>query len=161
MTKGPFLFVLFACLAGIFSACGGGGSENAQPAAMPGGGGENAHPAAMPGGSYANGYSADVTANPAVEGVMVTMSWKAIETSEGIFDWTNVDSEINAILADGKDSITLNLAAGGEETPDWLLPLAGATYTFLDINSYHPTYCTSITIPVFWDSDIPELPTVR
>src|SRR5574340_903901 len=107
--------------------------------------------AAMPGGSYAGDYSPAVTANPAVRGVMDPMSWKTIEPGKGVFDWTRVDSEISGILAGGKNSIMLNLMAGGEETPDWLLPLAWATYTFLDLNIYHSTYCTPLTIPVFWD----------
>lgn len=33
--------------------------------------------------------------NTLVDGFMILQSWNTVETSEGVFDWSHIDSEVN------------------------------------------------------------------
>ena len=105
----------------------------------------------MPAGSYANQVTNGVLQNPDVIGILIGTSWRDIEDSEGVFDWSRLDERIDQATAAGK-AVTLNLFAGGRNTPDWVKQLPGVElYSFIDTSPYHSTYCQEDTMPVFWD----------
>ena len=105
----------------------------------------------MPEGCYANKVTEKVLENPYIVGILISTSWRDIERREGDFDWSNLDNYINLANAAGK-VVTLNLFAGGRNTPDWVKQLPEVQlYSFVDTNMYHSTYCEEDTMPVFWD----------
>ena len=78
-------------------------------------------------------------------------SWADIERTEGVYDWSSVDSELVKAEAHGK-KVLLRIVSGGINVPDWLLADPNVqTFTFIDPNPYSPTYGEELTIPVFWD----------
>ena len=78
--------------------------------------------------------------------------WGDIEGTEGVYDWSSIDSELAKAEAHGK-KVVLAIVSGGLNVPDWLLADYPAiqTFSFIDTNPYHPTYGQEVTIPVFWD----------
>jgi hypothetical protein len=84
--------------------------------------------------------------NPDVTGVSIRHGWASLEPSEGVFDWTFLDSEVARAAAAGKRVL---LRIGTMATrPAWVTTAvqnAGGTFfTFLDNGEL-------TTIPVFWD----------
>jgi Beta-galactosidase len=63
----------------------------------------------------------------AVKGVLVRVSWKDIEATEGSFNFTPIDVQINAIKNAGK-KYSLAVLAGTVGTPDWLMTVRNAAY---------------------------------
>jgi hypothetical protein len=85
--------------------------------------------------------------NPDVFGVSIRHSWASLEPSEGIFDWTFLDSEVARAAAAGK-RVMLRIGTSQEKRPAWVTTAirnAGGTFfTFLENG-------VRTTIPVFWD----------
>ena len=84
--------------------------------------------------------------NPDVTGVSIRQGWASLEPSEGVFDWTFLDSEVARAAAAGKQiMLRIGTQAG---KPAWVtaaIRKAGGTFfTFYDNGM--PT-----SIPVFWD----------
>lgn len=91
--------------------------------------------------------------NPLVDGFMVIQAWNDIETSEGVFDWSHIDSEVNRASAANK-VVRLAIHAGGESVPSWV------KLNYSDIKEiyvydkrtsekrYHPAYWNSTFIDV-------------
>lgn len=86
-----------------------------------------------------------------IVGVDLGGSWgRDFETTEGVYDWSAVDSEL-AKANHGK-KVLLRINSGGVNVPDWLLANPNAkTFSFIDQNPYHPTYGQFVTMPLFWD----------
>ena len=78
--------------------------------------------------------------------------WPDIEATEGVYDWSSIDSELAKAEAHGK-KVVLAIVSGGINVPDWLLADYPdiQTFSFIDTNPYHSTYGQELTIPVFWD----------
>jgi hypothetical protein len=93
---------------------------------------------------------ADVLSHPFVNGVTVRHRWPDVEPFEGVYDWSHVDTEITRVAEAGK-AVLLRIAAGGRNTPSWVLAAGVQTFSFVDSNSFRDTFGETLTIPVFWD----------
>lgn len=60
-------------------------------------------------------------------GVLIRAFWKDIESTEGNFNFTAVDNQVNAVKAAGK-KYSLSILAGGIGSPDWLITQKNAPY---------------------------------
>ena len=84
-------------------------------------------------------------------GLDIGDQWADFEGTEGVYDWSSIDSELAKAEAHGK-KVLLRIVSGGINVPDWLLADPNVqTFTFIDDNPYHSTYGEELTIPVFWD----------
>jgi hypothetical protein len=63
----------------------------------------------------------------AVRGVLVRAAWKDIEQTEGNFNFTSLDNQINTLKAKGK-KFSLAINAGGVGSPDWLITQKNVPY---------------------------------
>ena len=87
-----------------------------------------------------------VLTNPSVDGISIRQDWKDLEPSEGVFDWSFLDSEVSRISAAGKQVLLrINTQAA---KPAWVTSAVsqsgGIFFTFDDAS-------VQTTIPVFWD----------
>ena len=99
----------------------------------------------------ANGFPDLILNDPRIVGLDLGGRWADIETTEGVYDWSAVDSELVKAEAHGK-KVLLRIVSGGVSVPDWLLADPNVqTFSFIDTNPYHSTYGEELTIPVFWD----------
>ena len=99
----------------------------------------------------ANGFPDQILNDPRIVGLDLGGSWAELEPTEGVYDWSFVDSELAKAEAHGK-KVLLRCVSGGINVPDWLLADPNVqTFTFVDTNPYHQTYGEELTIPVFWD----------
>lgn len=57
--------------------------------------------------------------NPSVSGFLVLDGWQDIETQEGVFDWSHIDSEVARAKSAGK-VVRLAIHAGGDSAPAWI-----------------------------------------
>ena len=99
-----------------------------------------------------NGFPDQILNDPRIVGLDLGGKWPDIETTEGVYDWSSIDSELARAEAHGK-KVKLEISSGGINIPDWLLANYPdiQTFTFIDDNPYHSTYGQELTIPVFWD----------
>ena len=90
--------------------------------------------------------------DPRIMGLDVTDKWGDIERTEGVYDWSSLDSELAQAETHGKKAI-FGIVSGGVNVPDWLLANYPdiQTFSFIDPNPYSPTFGQPLTIPVFWD----------
>ena len=101
--------------------------------------------------SEPNGFPDQILNDPRIVGLDLGGQWADIEGTEGVYDWSSVDSELVKAEAHGK-KVLLRIVSGGINVPDWLLADPNVqTFTFIDTNPYHSTYGQELTIPVFWD----------
>jgi Beta-galactosidase len=87
-----------------------------------------------------------VLANPDVDGISLRQGWCDLEPSEGVFDWTFLDSAVGACAAAGKQVlIRISTEAGRPAWVDAAVTAAGGSFfTFTDSH-------VRSSIPVFWD----------
>ena len=98
-----------------------------------------------------NGFPDQILNDPRIVGLDLGGSWADFERTEGVYDWSSVDSELVKAEAHGK-KVLLRIVSGGINVPDWLLADPNVqTFTFIDTNPYHSTYGEELTMPVFWD----------
>ncbi len=71
-------------------------------------------------GSKGNPINQEIIDNPLVDGFMILQSWKDIETSEGVFNWSHLDSEVNRATSANK-KVRIAIHAGGTSVPDWVM----------------------------------------
>ena len=104
----------------------------------------------MPAGPY--GFPDQILNDSRIVGLDLGDQWQDIETTEGVYDWSSIDSQLAQAEAHGK-KVLLGLTSGGLNVPDWLLANYPdiQTFTFIDTNPHHSTYGQPLTIPVFWD----------
>lgn len=77
-----------------------------------------------------------------VNGILVRVAWKDIETSDNVYNWSLIDNQITAAQSYGKK---ISLAVGGGlNSPSWLYPLG--------VQSISYTVPFSGTIPIPWDT---------
>ena len=99
----------------------------------------------------AGGFPDQILNDPRIVGLDLGDSWAEVERTEGVYDWSSVDSELVKAEAHGK-KVLLRIVSGGINVPDWLLANQNVqTFSFIDTNPYHSTYGQELTIPVFWD----------
>jgi fibronectin type 3 domain-containing protein len=98
-----------------------------------------------------NGFPDQILNDPRIVGLDIVDFWADIEATEGVYDWSYMDSELAKAEAHGKQ-VVLGVVSGGVNVPDWLLANPNVqTFTFIDDNPYHSTYGQPLTMPVFWD----------
>ncbi len=89
---------------------------------------------------------APVLSNPNIDGVSIREDWKDLEPTEGVYDWSFLDSEIARVAAAGKQVL---LRINTQSTkPAWVTSAvseAGGRFFTGDNDG------VQITIPVFWD----------
>jgi hypothetical protein len=90
-----------------------------------------------------------VLSNPDVSIVSLREEWAAVAPTEGGYDWSYFDAQIEQAARAGK-SVLLRVATGGAQTPSWVREKA-QTLTFTDPNAYHKSHGQPIAFPVFWD----------
>src|SRR5262245_25772881 len=71
-----------------------------------------------------------IFANPNIDGIALRATWDMIETADGVYDWSYLDSQIAAAAAAGK-KVTLSIPAG-IDTPDWVYDAGAASFSFID-----------------------------
>lgn len=87
---------------------------------------------------------ANVLSNRAIDGVALRVSWKNLEPSDGVFNWSFLDGQVAAAAAAGKK---VNLAVmTGVAAPAWVYADGARSFTFVTANSP-----ASNTIPLPWD----------
>lgn len=87
-----------------------------------------------------------VLTNPDVTGVALRQAWSDLEPTEGVFDWTFLDSEVARVAAAGKQILLRIITQAGK--PAWVttaVTAAGGSFYTFDDNG------VTTTIPVFWD----------
>jgi hypothetical protein len=57
--------------------------------------------------------------DPANQGVFLRLSWKDVNPSYGVYDWTILDREFIAAMRNGK-TIMIGVEVGGNSIPDWV-----------------------------------------
>jgi len=102
-------------------------------------------------GNYVNSGSNSVLKNTNIEGVLLSMRWRNIETSKGKYNWNKLDKKIELIEKTGK-KVVLNIMTSGVNVPDWLLENKDVeTFSFIGKNKNQPIYGKTLKIPVYWD----------
>jgi Beta-galactosidase len=90
--------------------------------------------------------SATVLANPDVTGVSIRYAWAALEPSEGVYNWSFLDSEVARVAVAGKEAFLRILTQA--DKPAWVTTaIQQANGTFFTFQNGSVT----TTIPVFWD----------
>jgi len=87
-----------------------------------------------------------VLANPDVTGVSIRYGWLGLEPTEGVYNWTFLDSEVARAAAAGKSVLLRIVTQAGK--PQWVTDAvtnAGGAFFSFDNNG------TATSIPVFWD----------
>jgi hypothetical protein len=96
---------------------------------------------ALPTAAYSSGY---------IDGVTLVFYWNTIETADGVFNWSAVDSQIAAAAAAGK-KVNLGVLPG-VFTPSWVYAEGAVpfTMTWNDPGWGFPL-CSLVPLPVPWD----------
>lgn len=87
-----------------------------------------------------------VLANPDVTGISIRYGWLGLEPTEGVYNWTFLDSEVARAAAAGKTVLLRIVTQAGK--PQWVTDAvtnAGGVFFTFDNNG------TATSIPVFWD----------
>jgi hypothetical protein len=86
-----------------------------------------------------------------VNSFLIPLAWSVVETADGIFDWTTLDSLI-AQAAGVNKTVVLDIMPGWD-SPSWLYAAGARSFNFLwDQKNWGPGLCTIATIPVPWDT---------
>ncbi len=87
-----------------------------------------------------------ILSNPNVDGISIRQDWKDLQPSEGVYNWTFLDSEVARISAAGK-MILLRINTQSSK-PAWVtnaVTAAGGSFFAFDKDG------VTTRIPVFWD----------
>ena len=104
---------------------------------------------AKPKGVFSSsGSTATAVLNHAeTRGVLIRAFWKDIEATEGSFNFSTIDNQVNAVKAKGK-KYSLSILAGGIGSPDWLITQKGAPY-------FNYTFRGApYKLPLIWDNTV-------
>ena len=98
--------------------------------------------------SSAGSTSNAVLSHVETRGVLVRVLWKDIEKTEGVFDFSSIDTQINSIKSKGK-KYSLGILAGGIGSPDWLITQKSVPYF-----EYLFRGITPYKLPLIWDNTV-------
>jgi hypothetical protein len=90
-----------------------------------------------------------ILARSNVDGIAIRVGWSAIESEDGVYDWSGVDALI-AQAAPHNKKVSINVTAGWK-APDWLYREGAQKFKFIWDKPWGPDYCSVVTIPVPWD----------
>jgi Bacterial Ig domain/Beta-galactosidase len=93
--------------------------------------------------------SIDHTAHPELRLVSPMVSWRALEPSEGVFDFGQLDRDVQD-AATNDYRLWIRVMAG-RMVPDWLLASGGQTLRVLGTDPNAPDFCDWIDVLVPWD----------
>ena len=85
--------------------------------------------------------------NPAVDGIVVRTFWSSVQPAPDHFDWSFIDSQVQAASASGKKVILVVLP--GAFTPQWALQ---GVQTAPFVVDYGFVQGTTVTLPMPWDA---------
>ncbi len=85
--------------------------------------------------------------NPNVDGIMVRTFWSNVEPAQDQYDWSFIDSQVQAAAASGKKVILLVLP--GAFSPQWALQGVQSAQFVVD---YGFVQGTTVTLPMPWDA---------
>jgi hypothetical protein len=148
----------------IFSLMAGCASLNPPTSEIAGNNGANGTASQVSSafsGSYAMKTTEATLNNPEITGTLISITWQKIQPckkgtkgtscEEGDYDWSQIDKELKLAKAAGKQ-VTLNIQAGGAQTPDWVRNIKGVQLiSFLDTNKFRKSSCDTFSMPVYWD----------
>jgi hypothetical protein len=83
--------------------------------------------------------------NPNVDGVSLRQTWAEVEPSDGVYNFSYLDAQIQAAQAAGK-LVAISISAG-EGTPSWLFNEGSHAFTTVD----PAAGCQPVEIPTPWD----------
>jgi len=86
---------------------------------------------------------------PHTAGVSLRASWKRLAPAPDRFDWSYLDSQMEAAGTAGKQ-VTLRILPG-IHAPDWLYEQGAAAFEFTDSNPRHPMFGHKLRLPLPWD----------
>jgi PKD repeat protein len=89
-------------------------------------------------------FPKSVFSNPNVDGIAVRATWNALETADGVYNWSFLDTEFAAATNAGK-KVSLSIAAG-VGTPSWVYTEGAKSFSFVD-----PSSGLTQKIPLPWD----------
>ena len=105
----------------------------------------------IPKGIFAMSATGAILNDSRIVGIDIGGKWGDIEETEGVYDWSSIDSQLAQAEANGKQ-VLLRIVSGGINVPDWLLADPNVQiFRFVDMNPYSPTYQQELPMPVFWD----------
>jgi hypothetical protein len=84
-----------------------------------------------------------------VSGIFVRTTWREVEPNKDNYDWSYLDSQIAQAGRMGK-KVLIGVAAG-IFTPDWVLNESKTVSTVTQLRRLD-NFCTSVRVPVPWDS---------
>jgi hypothetical protein len=93
-----------------------------------------------------------VYTKPFVKGITVRAKWNAIEISEGNYNWTYLDNEINKARANGKYVSLYIFCHYAQSTPNWVFQSGADSVQFIDVNPNHSTYLDTLKMTLPWDT---------
>jgi hypothetical protein len=85
--------------------------------------------------------------NPAVDGIVIRTFWRNVQPAPDMFDWSFIDSQIQAASASGKKVILVVLP--GAFTPAWALQGVQTAQFVVD---YGFVQGQTVTLPLPWDA---------
>lgn len=89
-------------------------------------------------------------ANPAVDGIALRFFWDQLEPSEGAYDWSPMDRQVDIARAHGK-KVSLSITPG-VHTPAWVYAAGAAPFTYTWNRPFLFAPCSQQRIPIPWDS---------
>jgi hypothetical protein len=93
--------------------------------------------------------SIDHDAHPELHLVSPMVPWRALEPSKGVFDFAELDRDVQD--ASANDYRLWIRVMAGRMVPDWLLTSGGQTLRVLGTDPNAPDYCDWIDVVVPWD----------
>lgn len=111
----------------------------------------NAQIIVKPRGCFAgtNGTEALTMSNQECRGVLLSVHWSDIETSPGVFNFTNLDNKIYTVVSAGL-KYSLAVAAGAFGSPEWLINYNDVEY--LEFQYQNKNW----KLPLWWSSPVQE-----
>lgn len=82
--------------------------------------------------------------------ITICRYWNNLNPSSGVYDWTDLDTDISNIIANGKQ-FSIKVAAG-DKTPAWVYALPVTKLTFSEFVGDDNTL-VAIDQPVFWEAN--------
>ena len=101
-----------------------------------------------------NQISTGVVNDLGVVGIGIPEKWSEIETSDGVYDWAQLDDKIAQAKAAGFHYLALHITWSSAETPPWLvseLKAEGQTISLLDSGQFDTTYCEPVETCLYWN----------
>ncbi len=101
-----------------------------------------------------NKISTGVVNDLGVVGITIPENWSEIETSDGVYDWAELDDKIAQAKAAGFHYLGLHITWSSADTPPWLvseLKAEGQTISLLDSGHIDTTYCEPIETCLYWN----------